>query len=691
MTQSNGIQVLARYTPDIHYRTAGGGSWDTTTNWTVGLRPGAPHHVFVDPPVASGTTINGPADDVSIKTLTIGARGAGSASLVMNNGGQITVGGAGGGVITIAPNGTLNIQSGGISGTNLTNSGTLSQSFGSTLSLSILQNNSFASLAGASTISTLLNTSSLSINNGASLTLAGGLTNSANLTIDNGAITGAITNDFGASMNARGSISTTLTNNGTLSLTGLLTVGNILNNNGQINLSLGDNLRLPTLQNAGQITLTGGAITIGANGQIDNNLGGVIQGGGNTFQSLRNVAGLIHANNAQPLVVNNFLGNQAGGQIRIADGSTLSISSTFSNAGVITLSGGSATLSSSTITNPGNIRGSGMIGAPVSNTGTIHAEDGTLSLMGSGNTNTAVGQIQVPEDATVLYSQGLATNAGTIALTGGSFDNNNQAMSNTGRLTGWGNFSAGSLVNNGLVTFTGGFTTINGTVINAATRQIRVAHNPALFTGNVTNNGIFKNTETTITFAGTYTENGTFISDPADNFFSSVSIGDEGAWVGGWGDRFFITGDLRSTSKARSSWQTNLAELHLTGSVDHILSVAGEDRGVSFDGYVDNFAWGALIVGGGDGVTLEDANADAGGALYVRQLLLAGGIGQINKIDSNGLNIYYDLGDSANSYLGGHTYALAGGGSISAVPEPATMSIVLLAMTTLARRRREKQ
>src|SRR5678815_890166 len=122
-------------------------------------------------------------------------------------------------------------------------------------------------------------------------------------------------------------------------------------------------------------------------------------------------------------------------------------------------------------------------------------------------------------------------------------------MNNTGRITGWGGYSASTLTNNGTVTFTGGFTTINGTVINSATRQIRVAYNPALFTGNVTISGIFKNTATTITFAGTYTENGTFISDPADNFFSSVNVGESGAWVGGVGDRFFLMGDLLSASK----------------------------------------------------------------------------------------------------------------------------------------------
>src|SRR5207248_1149821 len=152
----------------------------------------------------------------------------------------------------------------------------------------------------------------------------------------------------------------------------------------------------------------------------------------------------------------------------------------------------------------------------------------------------------------------------------------NQAISNTGRITGWGSFSSGALTNNNLITFTGGFSTINGTVTNAAGKQIRVAYNPALFTGNVSNNGIFKNTSTTITFAGTYTENGTFISDPADNFFNNVNISSSGAWVGGVGDRFFVSGNFLNQSTNTTQWDTVAAELHLiTGGDGDIFQVAG--------------------------------------------------------------------------------------------------------------------
>src|SRR5205085_1022683 len=129
-----------------------------------------------------------------------------------------------------------------------------------------------------------------------------------------------------------------------------------------------------------------------------------------------------------------------------------------------------------------------------------------------------------------------------------------------------------------------GTSTINGNVTNQGGHQIRVAFTPAIFTGTVTNNGIFKNTATTITFAAQYFENGTFISDPADNFFSNVSIGENGAWVGGFGDRFILAGDLINSSTNKTGWQTSQAELRLTGGVNHHLSAMGTDLGIDFSG-----------------------------------------------------------------------------------------------------------
>ena len=65
--------------------------------------------------------------------------------------------------------------------------------------------------------------------------------------------------------------------------------------------------------------------------------------------------------------------------------------------------------------------------------------------------------------------------------------------------------------------------------------------------------------------------------------------------VGGWvyyvGDRFFLSGDLLSSSNNKSGWQTAKAELRFLGATNHVMSVLGEDLGRSFDGYSDNFGW----------------------------------------------------------------------------------------------------
>jgi len=84
--------------------------------------------------------------------------------------------------------------------------------------------------------------------------------------------------------------------------------------------------------------------------------------------------------------------------------------------------------------------------------------------------------------------------------------------------------------------------------------------------------------------------------------------------------------------------------------------------------------------------TLVDADAAPGGAVYVDSLDLQGGIDQIAAITGYGMTLYYDLGNPNNAYLGGKSYQLTGGGSISPVPEPASI-FWTIGLATLAMRR----
>lgn len=63
----------------------------------------------------------------------------------------------------------------------------------------------------------------------------------------------------------------------------------------------------------------------------------------------------------------------------------------------------------------------------------------------------------------------------------------------------------------------------------------------------------------------------------------------------------------------------------------------------------------------------------------------------IANIVGNGFNFFYDVHDADNAYLGGLSYALAGGGKLVAAPEPETLALFLpglIALAAGARRRK---
>jgi hypothetical protein len=268
--------------------------------------------------------------------------------------------------------------------------------------------------------------------------------------------------------------------------------------------------------------------------------------------------------------------------------------------------------------------------------------------------------------------------------------NNGFPLNNTGQISGYGVITTGALNNNGSITFTGGLTTVSGNVFNAATRKIETVDSSTLFTGNVVNNGTFKNTHGRFTFAGTYTENGTFVSDPADNFFTDLIVNPNGVLLGGVGDRFFVSGSFLNGSLQPGSWQTAQAELTFHGGSASPVSFAGADLGPSYAGYTNNFAWGTLRLEIGQSLTLSDGNGTPGAALYATIVDLDGGLGQIAAITGNGFNIYYDPANAANAYLGNQAHAFPGGGALVPVPEPRGICALLTAVVALSGRQRRK-
>ncbi len=429
-------------------------------------------------------------------------------------------------------------------------------------------------------------------------------------------------------------------------------------NNGTITLASGRALNLfGGLTNAGDFEINGASII--QNGTLTNSATGTVAGPGTILASFAN-----------------------SGIVTPGPG-TLNIANAWTNAGVVQLSGITSNLAGGAITNTGTIQGLGNVGAPVTNsTGIIEAIGGSL-VVGGALTNSAGGTLVAGVGNKLLVSNGLATNSGLINLTGGTFDNNNHALTNAGQISGYGTFRTGGagLTNAGSITFTGGVTTVNGNVTNNVGQTIRVSYNPATFTGNVINNGTFKTTSTTATFAGTFTNNGVFTSDPATQQFQNLNIGAGGALQGGVGDVFVINGQLNNQSLASTSFDIAHAQLTLSTGV-HDFTWSALERGATAAGYANNFVIGTFELQ--IGATLNLLGAFASGsanALYVHGLSLDGGLAQLASIHSNGLNIYYDGGLAENAYLAWGTYALEGGGSLIAVagvPEPGTVGAFIV-------------
>jgi fibronectin-binding autotransporter adhesin len=178
-----------------------------------------------------------------------------------------------------------------------------------------------------------------------------------------------------------------------------------------------------------------------------------------------------------------------------------------------------ATLSGGAVIHTGTLRGQGRITNVVANGGTIRAENGTLTLAAAGNTNT--GRIEAGAGAQVLYSQGLTTNSGQIALTGGAFDNNNVAMGNPGAIAGYGTLRTGGLTNTGTVNV-GGSLDVLGPVTNDGTVSTQ-AGTTGRFFGPVNGPGGYPGTGT-VMFLNTFSPGA---SPAVVNFGGDVVFGSE--------------------------------------------------------------------------------------------------------------------------------------------------------------------
>jgi DNA-binding beta-propeller fold protein YncE len=511
--------------------------------------------------------------------------------------------------------------------------------------------------------------------NTTTLTLTGGsLTNNGSVSINAGIVNGNVVNGFGATMSPGGAaFNGNLVNNGDLTPSGQLVLSGSLTNNGLVSVN------------------PGGAIVASGSGAFMNAASGILRGDGAVTMTLTNSGGLIHANGTAGLTLSSFAGNFNGGELRVADGDVMTLygspAPTISNSATINLTGSNAVLNGDLIANYGTLHGQGRVGNAITNFGVIRADGGSLVLAGAPLNN--VGTIQSAAGTGIVASQGLGLNSGIIALTGGSFDNSGRALINNiaASIVGNGTFSAGTLSNYGTVTFSDGASSIFGSVNNVSAGTLHTIGAPATivsFYGAVTNSassggvgggpaGYIKISGNAVRWLGGLTNNGIYVSDPADNYFTGLAVGTGGLLQGGDGDRFFVTSPF-----------TNAGQIDLGGSsqivVDNGAGLYLQTGGNLELGASATLSAGTIAINGGtfmaDGqgslVTASLAYASSQASTY--QGILAGPGTTVNVDNANSLLV---LSGTSNSY-GGGTFVTAGVLAISgrgAIPDGSNLTV----------------
>jgi hypothetical protein len=351
--------------------------------------------------------------------------------------------------------------------------------------------------------------------------------------------------------------------------------------------------------------------------------------------------------------------------------------------GVVNLSGGSLLVSNSAVIGAGDstIGNPAMAGIDYGVNGVVNQSGGQLSV-GSNLTVGEAGSIVGGQGVYSLSSTGQLAVASTLVV-GDEVGN--------AKGTGVFNQSGGSLNaanmevgTGGTVNYSGGSFTLDsgvGILTNAGQVNITGSGNQTLF-ANVINDGSFKVTGTVVEYTGSFTNNGTYHSDPSTNVFNGLTVGTNGYLIGSSGDVFKMQGDFYNNSTS-GLWATSAAMLEFTSSptTTHKMTTMGTAFG--------QYEWGILQIDSG-------ASLDLNGVYTVGWLDLVDGITQLSMLTGN-FTIYYDASLAANGYLAGisdngHLVAYntpSNGLNALSVPEPSTWALLVLSLLALLLHRRQ--
>ncbi|MCV2363296.1 FxDxF family PEP-CTERM protein [Paucibacter sp. DJ1R-11] len=427
-------------------------------------------------------------------------------------------------------------------------------------------------------------------------------------------------------------------------------------NRGSWNLLAGRQLTLSgaQLNNQGQLNLNGGFIS--GTAAVVNAAQGSISGSGRISAGFSNNGSLI------------------------VDAGRTQIDANFVNRGQVLLNSNAANLAGGQIDNRGLIQGFGKINnnvAQADSSGSIEAQGGTLTVAGQivGSNR---GILAAGDGGKLLISQGLASNAGQIQLSGGTLDNNGRALVNEvgGSINGFGTLRSGTLSNKGQILLSGGTSAVRADIVAQAGSEIILSgQSNTSFYGSVEvmSDAELRVSEGSVaTFAGLVKQRtGSNINGDGKMFFEGgLNIGNspgygyiQGSVV--FASSNFYEAEIGGTS-ACTAQSCALGSPLLDSSFDKLV-VGGNLR---MGGTLTLKSWNGFVAQAGQSFDLLDWGSSSG---------------TFKTIDASGLSL------AAGTKLDYSQLYTNGTITVTAVPEPETYALMLAglgAIGFIARRRR---